>query len=127
MRSTNPGNEDDPTVAGDSRSDGGITLADIPIATGITDFQVSGCRRSAPNQGCPVDGDWSIGFVQTTNMAYEQYRVGLTVRSNKTFAGKQSQTVPVIADGHTYVVADQQYMYRSANFRVANMPRLDNL
>jgi len=127
MRSTNPGNEDDPTVAGDSRSDGGITLADIPIATGITDFQVSGCRRTAGNQGCPLDGDWGVGFVQATNMGYEQYRVGLTVRSNKTFAGKQTQVVPVLADGHPYVAADQQYMYRTANFRVANMPRLDNL
>jgi prepilin-type N-terminal cleavage/methylation domain-containing protein len=127
MRSTSPGNEDTPTLAGDTRSDGGVTLADIPIATGITDFQVSGCRRTAPNQGCPNDADWGVGFVQATNMGYEQWRVALTVRSNKTFAGKQTQIVPVVADGHPYVAADQQYMYRSVNFRVASIPRLDNL
>jgi prepilin-type N-terminal cleavage/methylation domain-containing protein len=127
MRATNPGNEDDPTVAGDARTDGGVTAADIPIATGIVDFQVSGCRRSAGNQGCPVDTDWGTQFIQTTNMGYEQYRVALTARSNKTFAGKQNMTVPLLADGHAYVAADKEYMYRTVNFRVADVPRLDNL
>jgi hypothetical protein len=127
MRATNPGNEDDPTIAGDARADGGITAADIPIATGIVDLQVSGCRRTAPNQGCPVDTDWGTEFVQATNMGYEQYRVALTARSNKTFAGKQNMTVPVVADGHPYVAADKEYMYRTVNFRVADIPRLDNL
>jgi hypothetical protein len=106
--------------------DGGVTVADILIATGITDFQGSGCRRTAGNQGCPLDTDWGVGFIQTTNMGYEQYRVGLTARSNKTFAGKQIETPPVLADGHPYVAADNQYMYRTVNFRVAAMPRLDN-
>jgi len=126
MRSTNPGNEDDPTVAGDIRSDGGITAADIPIATGVTDFQVSGCRRNAGNQGCPNDGDWVVAIVQTTNLNFEQYRVGLTVRSNKTYPSRQVNTAPVLHDGHGYSGTDNQYMYRTANFRVAIMPRLDN-
>jgi hypothetical protein len=125
MRSTNPGNEDDPTVAGDGRSDGGITVADIPIATGIIDFQVSGCRRTASNQGCPNDGDWGTEFLQATNLGYEQYRVGLTVRSNKRYPSRQSNIVPLLADGHGYVIADRDYMYRTVNFRVAAMPRLD--
>ena len=114
MRATNPGNEDDPTVAGDARTDGGLTVADIPIATGITDFQVSGCLRTAANQGCPNDVDWGIAFVQATNMRYEQYRVGLTARSN------------ILHDGHAYVAADKEYMYRAINFRVAALPRVDN-
>ncbi len=60
-------------------------------------------------------------------MKYEQYRVGLTARSNKTFAGKQqTATVPLLADGHGYVAADKEYMYRAINFRVAAIPRMDN-
>ena len=126
MRSTNPGVEDEPTAAGDVRTDGGLTVADIPISTGITDFQVSGCRRTAPAQGCPNDGDWGVAFTQVTNMGYEQYRVGLTARSNKTYPSRQVNPVPVLHDGHGYVVADQQYMYRAVNFRVAAIPRTDN-
>ena len=125
MRSSSPGNEDIPTVAGDARSDGGLTASDIPIATGITDFQVSGCRRTAGNQGCPNDADWGVAFIQGTNMGYEQYRVGLTVRSNKTYPSRQVNTAPVLHDGHGYSGTDNQYMYRTTNFRVANMPRLD--
>jgi hypothetical protein len=127
MRSTSAGDEDVPTTAGDTRSDGLTTVADIPLSTGVTDFQVSGCRRTAGNQGCPNDADWGTEFIQTTNMGYEQYRVGLTVRSNKTFPGRQSQTPPVLPDGHSYVTADNQYMYRTVNFRVASIPRLDSL
>ena len=127
MRSTSPGAEDEPTVAGDGRSDGGVTVADIPIATGVTDLQVGGCRRSAGNQGCPNDADWGTEFLQSTNMGYEQYRVGITVRSNKTTPGRQTLTPPVIWDGHGYVTADNQYMYRTSNFRVAVLPRLDSL
>jgi prepilin-type N-terminal cleavage/methylation domain-containing protein len=126
MRATNPGNEDDPTVAGDARSDGGTTVADIPISTGITDFQVGGCRRTAGNQGCPNDADWGVAFLQATNMGYEQYRIGLTARSNKTYPSRQVNPVPILYDGHGYVAADQQYMYRAVNFRVAAIPRMDN-
>jgi hypothetical protein len=60
-------------------------------------------------------------------MNFEQYRVGLTVRSNKTFPSRQANIVPLLADGHGYVIADREYMYRTVNFRVAAMPRLDNL
>ncbi len=127
MRATSPGDEAQPTVAADGRSDGGTTVADIPLATGVTDFQVAGCRRTAANQGCPNDTDWGTEFIQTTNMGYEQYRIGLTVRSNKTFPGKQTQTVPVLPDGHGYATADKEYMYRTVNLRVASMPRLDSL
>jgi len=124
MRSTSPGDEAQPTIAGDARSDGGLTVADIPIATGIIDFQVGGCRRTSV-VGCPADADWGVAFVQTTNMGYEQYRVGLTVRSNKTYPSKQVNPAPVLYDGHGYSGTDNQYMYRTVNFRAASMPRLD--
>jgi hypothetical protein len=134
MRATSPGAEDVPTAAGDGRSDGGITVADIPIATGITDLQVSGCRRTATNQGCPNDTDFAAGgihgqteMLQATNLNFEQYRVGITARSNKTTPGRQTLTPPVLHDGHGYGAADNQYMYRSTNFRVAVISRLDTL
>jgi hypothetical protein len=129
MRATSPGAEDVPTAAGDGRSDGGITVADIPIATGITDLQVSGCRRTNPlaSQGCPADGDWGTEITQATNLGYEQYRIGITARSNKTTPGRQTLTPPVLHDGHGYVAADNQYMYRTTNFRAAVISRLDTL
>jgi prepilin-type N-terminal cleavage/methylation domain-containing protein len=130
MRSTNPGDEAEPTVAGDSRSDGLTTVSDIPLATGITDLQVSGCPKglAANLVGCNNDANWLTEFTQASILNYDQYRVGLAVRSNKTFPGKQVQPPPVIADGHPYsATTDNQYMYRTVNFRVAAMPRLDSL
>ena len=104
-----------------------LTVADIPIATGITDFQVVGVPPDRGQSGMPERRRLGRRVRPDDEHGVRAVPVGLTVRSNKTYPSHQLNPVPVLYDGHPYVAADQQYMYRAVNFRVAAIPRLDNL